>query len=107
MIPLSRYYFTQHLNCCPVHKEKDMSIGKGIGVVTPAALEPHQADYQPRAWEQYTFAELGDWVHLLTTRAGHRVQGPKRNKDLMDAKNYLEMMRAKLDVLLQAENLPA
>ena len=74
---------------------------------TPAALEPHEKDYKPKAWEQYTFAELGGWVHLLTTRAGHRVKGLKRDKDLLDAKNYIEMMLAKLDVLLQAENLPA
>jgi hypothetical protein len=72
-----------------------------------ATLKPHEADYKPNAWEQYTFAELGDWVHLLTTRAGHRNPGLKRDKDLLDAKNYLEMMRAKLDVLLQESGLPA
>ena len=59
----------------------------------------HQQDYKPQAYEAYTLAELGQWVHLLATRAGHRDNAEKRAKDLYDARNYLEMMRAKLDAI--------
>ena len=56
-----------------------------------------QADYNPGAWEAYTLAELGWWVHLLTKRAEHRSNPEKRAKDLHDASNYLAMMEAKLE----------
>ena len=65
----------------------------------PASLAPHQADYKPSAWEHYTLAELGQWVHLLATRAQHRDNPEKAKKDLYDAGNYLQMMGAKLDAL--------
>lgn len=61
------------------------------------SIETHQGDYKTRAWEAYTLVELGQWVHLLATRAGHRDNAEKRAKDLYDARNYLDMMRAKLD----------
>lgn len=51
----------------------------------PSSILPHQKDYRPGAWEAYTMAELGWWVHLLATRAGHRATPEKREKDLMDA----------------------
>jgi len=63
----------------------------------PEGCEPHQADYKPQAWEAYTLAELGWWVHLLTKRAEHRSNSEKRAKDLHDAQNYLSMMQAKLE----------
>jgi hypothetical protein len=66
---------------------------------TPAGIVPHQADYKPNAWDQYTMAELGHWVHLLSTRAGHRDNAEKKAKDLSDAQNYLDMMQAKLNAL--------
>ena len=62
-------------------------------------IEKHEQDYKPEAWEQYTFAELGQWVHLLATRAGHRDNTTKKDKDLYDAQNYLDMMQRKLDTL--------
>lgn len=62
-----------------------------------STVEDHQPDYKPEAWEQYTLAELGWWVHLLAKRAGHRADEAKRAKDLDDASNYLEMMRRKLE----------
>jgi len=64
---------------------------------TPEGCEPHRVDYKPQAWEAYTLAELGWWVHLLTKRAGHRLNAEKRAKDLRDAGNYLSMMGAKLE----------
>jgi hypothetical protein len=66
-------------------------------IENPPALLAHEEDYHPEAWHEYTLAELGWWVHLLTKRAGHRKDGPKRDKDLEDAQNYLSMMQAILD----------
>ena len=66
---------------------------------TPQQIVPHQADYKTKAWEMYSLAELGWWVHLLTKRAEHRQNAEKRAKDLYDAQNYLTMMQAKLDDL--------
>lgn len=63
---------------------------------TPASIAAHQADYKANAWDQYTLAELGQWVHLLATRATHRDNPEKKAKDLYDAKNYHAMMGAKL-----------
>lgn len=72
---------------------------------TPIGCESHQADYKPHAWENYTLAELGWWVHLLTKRAEHRSNSEKRAKDLHDAGNYLSMMEAKLEeARLRAQN---
>lgn len=62
-------------------------------------IDTHAGDYKPQAWEAYTLAELGWWVHLFAKRAEHRDNAEKRAKDLYDARNYLEMMRAKLDAL--------
>jgi hypothetical protein len=64
---------------------------------TPASLKPHRNDYKDGAWRFYKMSELGQWVHLLYMRAGHRTDPVKRAKDLYDAENYLGMMRAKLD----------
>ena len=60
-------------------------------------IEAYDNDYTPDAWKNYTMAELGQWVHLLYVKAGHRTNGTKRQKDIQDAKNYLEMMRRKLE----------
>lgn len=60
------------------------------------AIAEHAADYKANAWRAYTMAELGWWVHLLSTRAAHRDSAEKRAKDLKDARNYLAMMDAKL-----------
>lgn len=62
----------------------------------PFGIEMHQADYKEGAWEQYSLQELGEWVHLLAKRAEHRDNHQKASKDIHDAKNYLEMMGAKL-----------
>ena len=65
----------------------------------PTALADHQADYHPKAWEQYTLAELGQWVHLFAKRAAHRANVEKAEKDLYDAQNYLDMMQATIKEL--------
>jgi hypothetical protein len=69
----------------------------GTELKTPESLAPHQDKYKPAAWTGYTIAELGHWVHLLTTRAGHRTDLAKKTKDLDDAQNYLNMMQAHID----------
>lgn len=68
---------------------------------TPQGCVTHQPDYKAKAWEMYSLAELGQWVHLLAKRAEHRQNKEKRDKDLYDAQNYLTMMQAKLDELKQ------
>lgn len=59
-------------------------------------LKPHQEDYKPKAYEVYSFRDLGNWVHLFAERALHRANPEKLKKDLYDAKNYLAMMESKL-----------
>lgn len=66
---------------------------------TPESLKSHERDYKPQAWDEYTLAELGWWVHLFAKRSQHRGNPEKQAKDLQDAHNYLDMMRAKLDAL--------
>lgn len=61
------------------------------------SLQKHEEDYKPQAWEEYTLAELGNFVHLLVKRSKHRSDPEKRKKDLYDADNYLNMMRAQLE----------
>jgi hypothetical protein len=63
------------------------------------AIRSHAPDFNENAYEQYTMAELGQWVHLLSTRAQHRNNPEKRAKDLYDAQNYLDMMQDKLENL--------
>lgn len=66
---------------------------------TPNEIKKHASDYKSKAWEQYTISELGQWVHLLAKRSQHRSTKEKRDKDLYDAENYLEMMKAYLNDL--------
>ena len=63
----------------------------------PPEIVEHKDDYKDHIWEQYTLEELGYWVHLFCKRAGHRANQDKAQKDLHDAKNYLAMMREKLE----------
>jgi hypothetical protein len=63
---------------------------------TPESIQPHQKDYHANAWDQYSLQELGHWVHLLAKRALHRSNREKAKKDIYDARNYLQMMQAKL-----------
>jgi len=63
---------------------------------TPQSCVEHQDKYPAKAWEGYSLAELGYWVHLLTKRAKHRSDFAKKDKDLLDAQNYLNMMQSKL-----------
>jgi len=60
-------------------------------------LEEHQPDYKPKAYEEYSFSELGNIISFFTKRATHRVNPDKLKKDLYDAKNYLLMMKLKLE----------
>ena len=62
-------------------------------------LEKHNADYKLNAWDNYSLDELGHWVHLLAKRSQHRDNDEKRQKDLYDAQNYLDMMQSKLNEL--------
>jgi len=57
-----------------------------------SVLLKHEKDYKPLSWKKYSLQELGNFVHLLAKRAGHRANPEKRKKDLYDAGNYLFMM---------------
>ena len=65
--------------------------------VMPNSLVVHQDDYRANVWQQWSTSELGQWVHLLNTRARHRKNEAKARKDLRDARNYLDMLKAQLD----------
>jgi len=63
------------------------------------------------SYKNYTIAELGHWVHLSVKRAGNREFSEKpgevlekREKDLMDAQNYLDMMQAHIDAATAMAN---
>lgn len=62
---------------------------------TPESILEHQDKYHEGAWRNYSYEELAQWVNLLTKRAGHRTQFEKSQKDLDDANNYMEMLKAK------------
>jgi hypothetical protein len=64
---------------------------------TPESIKPHEPNYKANAWEGYTLSELGNWVHLFSKRAEMRNDKEKQAKDLRDASNYLDIMRAYLD----------
>lgn len=58
----------------------------------------HDADYSPKdAWRQYSLAELGTWVDLFARRSTARADKEKKEKDLYDAQNYLDMMQERLN----------
>ncbi len=67
--------------------------------ILPKGCEEHQAKYKDGIWRDYTLTELGWFVHLLVKRSLHRKDYDKREKDLIDARNYLGMMSSKLDFL--------
>lgn len=60
---------------------------------TPESILPFSKEYEDHSWEDYTTQELEMWVHLLIKRAGHRIRRDKRDKDLLDAQNYLNMLK--------------
>lgn len=64
-------------------------------MATPESIIEHQDKYHEGAWRNYSYAELAQWVALLTKRAAHRTQFAKAQKDLDDANNYLEMLKSK------------
>lgn len=70
---------------------------------TPESIKPHEQKYYANAWDEYTLAELGWWVHLLAKRSSHRTDKDKKCKDIQDAQNYLSMMQAKLDGLKEKQ----
>lgn len=64
-------------------------------MATPESIKSHADKYHESAWRNYSYEELAQWVNLLTKRAGHRTQFEKSQKDLDDANNYMEMLKAK------------
>ncbi len=66
---------------------------------TPKEIVPHAPKYNNNSWQDYTLQELGNWVHLFSKRATHRADPEKRQKDLVDARNYWLMMGSHIDQL--------
>lgn len=69
-------------------------------IKAPDSIAQDEPKYKANAWQQYELDELGAWVHLLCKRSKHRTDRQKREKDLRDASNYLGMMAAHVDHLL-------
>lgn len=72
--------------------------GESCGGVSEM-LARYEVNYAQDAWQEYSLAELGQWVHLYAKRAEHRATREARDRDLQDAQNYLSMMQARLDEL--------
>lgn len=70
----------------------------------PESLIEHQPKYKTGAWQSYSLYELGWWVHLFAKRSEHRSDAAKREKDLTDAQNYLDIMQSKLNELRERGN---
>lgn len=66
-------------------------------MATPEEIKKHSDKFINGSWREYSFQELGNFIHLLTKRANHRTDYDKAQKDLYDARNYLVMMLSKLD----------
>lgn len=68
-------------------------------VDVPEGIKPHASDYKKNAWTNYTLEELGQWIALFVKRSSHRSNLKKREKDLHDARSYLNMLDAQLSHL--------
>ena len=68
---------------------------------TPESIKKYSKDYTDRSWQDYTIAELGQWVHLLVKRSQHRTAVQKKEKDLEDAQNYLNMIQEYINLELR------
>ncbi len=83
------------------NKENPMPSTQPQGSQEPDSIKEHQDKYKPDAWKDYTIDELGHWVHLLTKRSEHRQDQTKKQKDLEDAQNYLNMIQSHLNAAKQ------
>jgi len=59
-------------------------------------LAKHQSKFRTTAYSEYSESELSHAIGFFAVRATHRVDIPKAKKDLIDAGNYLEMLRTKI-----------
>ena len=66
-------------------------------MATPEEIKPHADKYKEGAWRNYSYAELAQWVALLTKRASHRSKFKKADDDLEAAYNYMIMIKAKFE----------
>jgi hypothetical protein len=81
------------------HKDINNSKRKEPKMETPESIKSHADDYKNKAWQDYSLAELGQWVHLFCKRSQHRNDRKKEVKDLYDAQNYLNMMQEHINFL--------
>jgi hypothetical protein len=66
-------------------------------MATPEEIKVHAHKYKEGAWRNYSYAELAQWVSLLTKRATHRSQFKQADDDLDAAYNYMIMFKAKFE----------
>lgn len=66
-------------------------------MTTPDEILRYSSKFKDGSWRNYSYEELAQWVQLLTKRASHRMDFNRAEKDLYDANNYLEMLKAKFD----------
>lgn len=67
---------------------------------TPEQIKSHSEDYQDDSWKLYTEKELLHWVQNLSKRATQRTNVEKAKKDIYDARNYMAMLQAKLNHMI-------
>lgn len=60
-------------------------------------FEKHNDDYNYDAYLHYSYEEFGSIINFLLKRASMRTNREKQDKDIYDARNYMEMMAAKLE----------
>ena len=70
---------------------------------TPDSIKEFSTEYKNKSWEEYEPQELGMWVHLLLKRAGHRTSRDKRDKDILGAQNYLDMLQEHINWAAEQE----
>lgn len=59
-------------------------------------LAKHQSKFRATAYSEYSENTLAQAIGFFAQRATHRVDIPKAKKDLIDASNYLEMLKSKI-----------
>lgn len=62
----------------------------------PESIKEHETKYKPDAWKAYSAEELASWVGLLAKRATMRATLSEASSDLIDSRNYLDMLVCKI-----------
>jgi hypothetical protein len=74
-----------------------MNMKKDLDELETGRVEEVGPELSTDCYDDYTFVELGWFIHLLTTRILCNDNKQEREKDLQDAKVYAAMVVSKLD----------